>query len=184
MKIYTRTGDDGTTGLLGAARVLKSAPRVEAYGAVDELNAHLGLVRSLPEAEWLEPSLGEIQSALFDVGAELATVDARALEGLKRVGDADVARLESWIDALDRDLPPLTTFVLPGGPSLAAQLHVARVVCRRAERRVVALRQEGSVADTVVRYLNRLADLLFVQARACNRRANVTETPWRGGRKA
>ncbi len=139
MKIYTRTGDDGTTGLLGPGRVPKSAPRVEAYGAVDELNATLGTARALDTEGWLAGEIGAIQAKLFHLGAELATSAPAMLASLRRLEDADVTALEGWIDRLEADLAPLTSFVLPGGTALAAQLHLARTVCRRSERRVVAL---------------------------------------------
>jgi len=180
MKIYTRTGDDGTTGVLGPGRVLKSAPRVEAYGEVDELNATLGVARALDTGRWLDSELGTIQSKLFRVGAELATTAPDLLAQLARIEDADAAELERWIDRLEADLPPLTRFILPGGTPLAAELHRARTVCRRAERTLVALRQIETVEPRLVVYLNRLADLLFVMARWCNRRAHVAETEWSG----
>ncbi len=180
VKIYTRTGDDGTTGLLGAGRVPKSDPRVEAYGSVDELNAVLGVARALDAERRLDTELGSIQSTLFRVGAELATTDSRMLEGLERVSDADIATLESWIDRLEADLSPLKNFILPGGTPCAAELHLARTVCRRAERRLVALAAREAVEPRLGRYLNRLADLLFVMARWTNRRAGTPETEWRG----
>ncbi len=184
MKIYTRTGDDGTTGLLGPGRVPKHATRVEAYGCVDELNAALGAARALDEAGWLRAELTTLQGRLFQLGAELAAPDPGALGALERIGDDDVATLERWIDRLDSELAPLTSFLLPGGSRLGAQLHVARTVCRRAERRVVALRQEeAAVEPRLVRYLNRLADLIFVMARWCNMRAGVAETEWKPARR-
>lgn len=179
MKIYTRAGDDGTTGVLGPGRHLKSDPRIEAYGSVDELNAVFGVARTLDSAGWLAGELEEIQRQLFQLGAELATTDARLLVSLKRLSDADVATLETTIDRFEADLPPLTSFVLPAGTALASQLHVARTVCRRAERRVVALGVE--VEPRLIRYLNRLADLLFVLARWCNRRAGVADVEWHPG---
>jgi len=179
VKIYTRTGDDGTTGLLGPGRVLKCAPRVEAYGTVDELNAALGAARSLDGAAWLATEFAAIQSRLFSLGAELAASSPAALEKLERIADTDVARLEEWIDRLDAGLPPLERFILPGGSPLAAELHRARTLCRRAERRVVALGQSETVELRLVRYLNRLADLLFVMARWCNLRAGLPEIEWR-----
>lgn len=178
MKIYTRTGDDGTTGLLGAARVPKHDARVEAYGSVDELNAALGVARALDAGRLVDADLARVQSALFQVGAELAASDARALEKLARVGDDDVAALEAAIDRLEADLPPLTRFVLPGGVPLAAQLHFARTVCRRAERRVTALASREAVDPRIVRWLNRLADLLFVMARWVNRHEGRKEATW------
>ena len=180
MKIYTRTGDDGTTGLLGPGRVFKHEPRVEAYGAVDELNATLGVARALDAAKWLDAELGTIQSRLFNLGAELATVEPEALAKLERIADPDVMALESWIDGREMDLPPLRRFVLPGGTPLAAELHRARTVCRRAERRVVALARHEPIEPRLLHYLNRLGDLLFVLARWCNRRAEGQETEWSG----
>lgn len=177
-RIYTRTGDDGTTGLLGPGRVPKHDPRVEAYGAVDELNAALGVARAQAGAGALEPVLARVQPALFQLGAELAASTPAALANLNRLGDGDIEALERDIDALEARLAPLTHFVLPGGTPLAAQLHLARTVCRRAERRVTALAQAGGLAPALVRYLNRLADLLFVMARAANADANVRETTW------
>jgi cob(I)alamin adenosyltransferase len=181
VKIYTRTGDDGTTGLLGPGRVLKNDPRVEAYGSVDELNAVLGVVRSLDAGAWLAAELATIQTRLFSLGAELAATIPAPLAGLERIGDADVTALEAIIDRLEKDLPPLRNFILPAGHVLAAHLHLARTVCRRAERRVVALAESVPVEPRLVHYLNRLADLLFVMARWCNHRAGVAETEWRAG---
>ena len=183
MKIYTRTGDDGTTGLLGAGRVFKNAARVEAYGGVDELNAALGRARVLDTDSALAAELGTIQARLFQVGAELAATAPDALAPLDRVSDDDVMALERWIDRLDAELPPLAHFIVPGGSALGAELHVARTVCRRAERRVVALLQVEPIEPRLVRYLNRLADLLFVMARWCNQRAGVAETEWRPRRR-
>jgi cob(I)alamin adenosyltransferase len=179
MKIYTRTGDDGTTGLLGPGRVRKNSPRIEAYGTLDELNALLGVARAREGVTAFDVLLGGIQSTLFTVGAQLATVAPQLRDALDRIGDADVRALETAIDALETELPALTTFVLPAGSPLAADLHLARTVCRRAERRVVSLAEQEPVDDAVLRYLNRLADLLFVMARAANHRAGVTEVPWR-----
>jgi cob(I)alamin adenosyltransferase len=183
MKIYTRTGDDGTTGLLGPGRVLKCAPRVEAYGSVDELNAVLGVARAHDTHGWLAGELEALQSRLLSLGAELAAADPAMLGNLERIADADVAGCERLIDRLEADLPPLRNFILPAGSLLAAQLHFARTVCRRAERRLVELQREESVEPVLVRYLNRLADLLFVMARWANRRAEVAETEWRGGKR-
>lgn len=178
MKIYTRTGDDGTTGLLGAARVSKHDARVEAYGSVDELNAALGVARSGDPKGPLDAELAAIQSALFQLGAELATRDESALQKLSRVADDQVTELERLIDRLERDLAPLANFILPGGSPPGSQLHFARTVCRRAERRVTALAQNESVDPRLVRYLNRLGDLLFVMARWRNHHAGVAETMW------
>jgi len=183
VKIYTRTGDDGTTGLLGPGRVPKSDPRVEAYGSVDELNATLGLARSLDTTPWVTPELAIIQSRLFSLGAELAATTSEPLAKVDRIGEADVEALERIIDRLDAELPPLKNFILPAGTALASQLHLARTVCRRAERRLVTLASSARIEPVLVRYLNRLADLLFVMARWCNRREGVAEVEWgaRGG---
>ena len=182
MKIYTRNGDDGSTGLLGPGRVSKSAPRVEAYGSVDELNAVLGAVTALDSEGWLKADLTPIQSQLFNLGAELATTAPNLLADLERIGVAEIEALEHVIDRLERDLTPLSNFIVPGGSPLAAHLHLARTVCRRAERRVVALAEIETVDAGLVRYLNRLGDLLFVMARWCNHRAGVRETEWASGR--
>jgi len=183
MKIYTRTGDDGTTGLLGAGRVPKHDARVEAYGCVDELNAALGVARAADTGRLVDEHLAALQQQLFQVGAELATSDARLLASLERVSDDDVAALERLIDRFDAELAPLTRFILPGGTPLAAQLHLARTVCRRAERRVTALAGREHVEPRLVRWLNRLADLLFVMARWTNARDGGAETTWDGTRK-
>lgn len=181
MKIYTKAGDDGTTGLLAPGRVRKDSPRIDAYGAVDELNAALGLVRaSEPDAE-ADALLAAVQEDLFVVGAALADPDPSG-RFHRAVDDERTARLERSIDAMERELPPLTEFILPGGTPAAAQLHLARTICRRAERLTVALaRAEGEdVPGQVLAYLNRLSDFLFVLARAINRRAGVADAPWRG----
>ena len=179
MKIYTRTGDDGTTGLLGGARVPKDAPRVAAYGDVDEANAAIGVAAALADAP-LAKLLRTIQRDLFAIGARLADPTRRVAERRAKaaVAPAQVLRLERAIDARDRVLRPLRAFVLPGGTPLAAQLHAARTVVRRAERSTIALAREGDVEPRVVVYLNRLSDLLFVLARHANHRAGVTEDTW------
>jgi cob(I)alamin adenosyltransferase len=178
MKIYTRTGDDGTTGLLGRDRVPKHDVRVEAYGSVDELNAVLGMARAHDTAAHFGELLATVQTQLFDVGAELATVEPKMLEKLALVGDTHVTTLEHEIDRCEQGLAPLANFVLPGGTPLAAALHHARTVCRRAERRVTALAATEPVRPELVRWLNRLADLLFVMARAANARAGVPDQTW------
>jgi cob(I)alamin adenosyltransferase len=187
VKIYTRGGDTGETSLHGGERVRKDALRVEAYGAVDETNAVIGLaLAELADAD-LRELLSEIQRRLFDVGGELATPDveerARKGKAIPRVGDADVEALERAIDRLELDLPPLRNFILPGGTRAAGALHLARTVCRRAERALVRLAEREAVAPTLLRYLNRLSDFLFVVARAANRRAGVDEPIWQGARK-
>lgn len=179
MKIYTKTGDAGETGLFAGPRVRKDDPRIEAYGTVDELNAFLGLARceSLPPA--IEATLARVQSELFSVGAELATPEPEK-HGTALVGDAHITALEQAIDLLDVQLPPLQQFILPAGCRGAAALHVCRGVCRRAERRVVSFaRSPGvNVSERIIRYLNRLGDYLFVAARYANSQAKLDETPW------
>ncbi len=180
MKIYTRQGDDGSTGLFAGGRVSKDHARIEACGAVDELNAALGLAAA--NSSLSDPSrevLSTAQHSLFALGAELATPDADAA-GTRMVTSAMVAELETAIDRLDSKLPPLTEFILPGGSEGAALLHVARGVCRRAERRVVTLcHQEESVSPEIIAYLNRLSDLLFVMARAENQTSGHADIAWR-----
>lgn len=180
MKIYTRTGDDGTTGLCAGPRVGKDHPRIEACGVLDELNAALGVARAEALPDDLDALLHRIQHELFRVGADLAMPGAAAAE-LAQIGSAHVDLLEQAIDRFEAELPPLREFILPGGTRAAATTHLARTVCRRAERRVVALGEqagEDSVA-TAVRYLNRLGDLLFVVPRVLNHRAQVAEEAWR-----
>jgi cob(I)alamin adenosyltransferase len=186
VKIYTKTGDAGDTGLFGGPRVRKSDHRVEAYGEVDELNAAIGAVRAVVEDPELDAELGRIQEELFCVGAELATPHgAKARSAIPPVDAAWTARLEAAIDAWDRELTPLTRFVLPGGTRTAAALHLARTVCRRAERRAVALAVDTEIDAQVLAYLNRLSDLLFVAARIANHRAHREEPTWdpRGSRR-
>ncbi|MBE3589932.1 MAG: cob(I)yrinic acid a,c-diamide adenosyltransferase [Firmicutes bacterium] len=187
-KIYTRTGDDGTTSLFGGRRVPKTSPRVQAYGTLDELNAALGVCRveiaALPGgAADLEAQLETVQGEIFALGAELATPSGRERLAVPPVEQAAVERLERWIDAHEEEVGALTTFILPGGSRAAAALHVARTVCRRAEREVVALAAEAPVAPEALRYLNRLSDLLFSMARVANRRAGVPDIPWQGSRR-
>jgi cob(I)alamin adenosyltransferase len=182
MRIYTRTGDDGTTGLFGGARVEKDAPVVEAYGSVDELNACVGLARAELGAGMLRAWLDEIQADLLTLGAELGCApNQQDRLGLRLLGGEDATRLERYIDEAESVLPPLRTFVLPGGSRAAACLHQARTVCRRAERRVLQARRHTGVRSELIVYLNRLSDLLFVLARRANHDAGVTETPWKPG---
>ncbi len=179
MKIYTKTGDGGETSLFGGGRVPKDDARVEAYGAVDELNAALGVVRALAPVPEIDAELARIQAELFAVGAELATpIDARARGTLPGVRGEWAEALERQMDRWDAELPPLTAFILPGGTPVAAALHVARSTCRRAERRTVTLAHLTGIDPAVVVYLNRLSDFLFEAARAANLRAGVAETPW------
>jgi cob(I)alamin adenosyltransferase len=178
-RIYTRTGDAGETGLFDGTRVLKSDPRVEAYGDVDELASWLGLIRAHHAAADLLQMIDRIQRDLFALGAQLADPRHRIADRVDKavLVEADVRRLETWIDALDAELPPLRKFILAGGVAASAELHLARAVCRRAERRVVALGVSG-FDEMAVRYLNRLSDLLFTMARATNARAGVPEIEW------
>ena len=186
-KVYTRGGDKGQTSLVGGQRVAKDAPRIEAYGTTDELNAIVGLARTFnktsgadPEAvATLEAQLRAIQNDLFNVGSDLATPAAKRWEGMYRVGDQDTARLEGWIDTLNADLAPLQEFILPGGGPVGAFFHQARTVCRRAERRVITLMElDDTVGDGVMRYLNRLSDYLFVAGRWAAQNLGEEEFQW------
>ena len=182
MKIYTRRGDAGETDLFGSGRVPKDHLRVEVYGAVDELNATLGLcVAATAEAD-LCALVQRLQCGLFELGAYLATPEARHRDAMKthEPSDAEVDALETQIDAFETELPALERFVLPGGTPAAAHFHLARTVCRRAERLAVALDRAESLAPSAVKYLNRLSDLLFVLARVANRRAGVRDVEWEG----
>jgi len=176
-KIYTKTGDDGDTGLLGGSRVRKDHPRIEAYGTVDELNAVLGVVRTQQHAAELDALLAAIQNQLFDLGAELAAPEP-AQFGITGVGPGQIAALEAAIDRHESDLEPLRQFILPGGTPAAANLHLARTVCRRAERLLLGLSAVEPISPHPLVYLNRLSDLLFVLARWTNRRADVADVPW------
>ena len=180
MAIYTRTGDLGETGLFAGPRVGKDMPRVEAYGAIDELNCVIGLARTEPLGEAIQPTLERVQNELFQMGAELATPDPAA-RGTRWIGREHVRVLEAEIDRFDADNAPLAGFVLPGGTRAAAFLHLARTVCRRAERRLVALvrHSEEPISLPLLAYLNRLGDLLFVLARVANAQAGRPDTPWR-----
>jgi len=184
MKIYTKTGDAGVTGLFGGPRVSKDDARICAYGSVDELNAVIGAARSSGLSESLDAMLNHIQHHLFSIGAELATPNPDE-HGLKWDGAAHVTELENWIDAMDGELAPLRNFILPGGSSQAAHLHLARTVCRRVEREIVRLSHDPRVSDAshIVIYLNRLSDLLFVMARYANHQRGVADVPWESPRK-
>ncbi len=177
MKIYTRTGDGGNTGLFGGPRVPKDDQRIEAYGTVDELNAALGLARAADVSAEISVQLEQIQRELFSVGAELATPDPNKHD-LRIIDGSHVARLEQWIDAHEDQLAPLNNFILPGGSEAACRLHLARSICRRAERRVVTFARDVDVSDDLLIYLNRLSDLLFVLARAANHHMGTSETEW------
>jgi len=177
MKIYTRTGDAGTTGLYGGGRVPKNDVRIIAQGSVDELNAHLGLCRAMNLPADIDELLGRLQHQLFDLGAELSSPSGAAPKSLL-LDAADVTAMEQAIDRYEEGLTPLKTFVLPGGSAASAALHVARAVSRRAECDVVALAAAAEVRPTILQYLNRLSDLLFVLARTANLAAGVADVLW------
>ena len=193
MKIYTRTGDSGTTGLFGGPRVAKDDTRIEAYGTVDELNATLGQVRSAlkePAGQTsqaneglskLDARIAQVQHELFSIGAELASPHPDQFE-LRVIGQAHIQRIEDWIDDAEQQLPPLKQFILPGGSVLASHVHLSRAVCRRAERRVISLadavQTETPISDSVIIYLNRLSDWLFVVSRLVNQILNVPDQIW------
>lgn len=179
MPIYTKTGDTGETGLFGGGRVGKDDPRVDAYGEIDELNACIGLARAQGLHAELDALAQKLQDQLFTVGAMLATpAGSKAAAAIPKLQPTWVPEMEKAIDAFDKELPPLTQFILPAGSPGAAGLHVARTVCRRAERRVVPLVRADKAEMPVVTYLNRLSDLLFTMARLQNHRSGVKDTPW------
>jgi cob(I)alamin adenosyltransferase len=181
MTIYTRTGDQGTTGLFGGGRVAKDHPRVAAYGDVDELNSSLGVVRATPPVDFFDELLESVQRDLFALGGHLATPDPeRVAKALAKadLSEARVALFEGTIDQADSELPPLRAFVLPAGTAKAAALHLARTVCRRAERSVIHLAHESPVPPLFVVYLNRLSDLLFTLARLANHRTGTPDATW------
>ncbi|HVM59775.1 MAG TPA: cob(I)yrinic acid a,c-diamide adenosyltransferase [Verrucomicrobiae bacterium] len=178
-KIVTRTGDDGTTALAGGKRVSKDSPRIWAVGTVDELNSAIGLARSLRADPDIDVRLREIQNDLFHLGAELATPADKFRKGMPCVEVRHVADLEKLIDELRKELGPLKEFILPGGGPAGAQLHVARTICRRAERFCVRLAKEDGIGNQIVPYLNRLGDALFMLARWSNQKAGAKETFWK-----
>ena len=178
MKIYTRTGDDGTTGLIGGDRVRKSDARIECYGTVDELNASLGLAAVLAESP-LRDRLHMIQNDLFVIGAQLATPEGEPKSRyIPAMDEQMIARLEMEIDSTEHALPPLRQFILPGGTELAARLHLARTVSRRAERLIVNFAQDRPIPGMILTYMNRLSDWLFVHARLANHQSGVDDIPW------
>jgi cob(I)alamin adenosyltransferase len=181
MRIYTRTGDDGQTGLFGGGRVSKSDVRVEAYGAVDELNSVIGWVISLKPGSSVEDELVRIQSDLFTIGAQLATPREPGRGKKPTIPELNAERitvLERWMDRMEEALPELRSFILPGGTPVAAALHVARTVCRRAERRVVTLAESNQIDPNLTVYLNRLSDSLFVAARYVNQTGGRSDQLW------
>ena len=178
MKIYTKFGDSGETALYGGTRVTKDDPRIEAIGTVDELNAHIGHAQTLIVDADISECIARIQNHLFAVGADLATPSTHTIAAEFRLPADFTAEMETAIDAFSEELPPLTNFILPGGCPAGAVLHLARVVCRRAERCVVRLARESEVNSEIIRSLNRLSDLLFVLARTVNFRARAPEPIW------
>jgi cob(I)alamin adenosyltransferase len=179
MKIYTKTGDTGETGLFGGDRVTKDAPRIEAYGAVDELNSLIGIIRALRPSKKIDQVLRRIQSDLFVLGADLATRKANKRSLIPRISRSHIASVEKTIDSFQLSLRPLKAFILPGGTVAASHLHYARTVCRRAERSTVRLSRSEEINENALVYLNRLSDLLFVLARYANRTGKKKETEWK-----
>lgn len=180
MKIYTKTGDDGTTGLIGGRRVPKSDGRIGCVGALDEVNAAIGLAAVSASAQ-LAGKLRAVQNDLFTIGSHVAAPDVASVPRyLPPIEPGIVTRLENEIDAAEKELPPLTNFILPGGGETAARLHMARTICRAAERRLVAFSQGGPLPPLALIYLNRLSDWLFVQARAASREAGIADVVWLG----
>jgi cob(I)alamin adenosyltransferase len=186
MKIYTKSGDDGTTGLLGGRRVRKSDERIECVGAVDELNAAVGMAAAaagIVAAELVDP-LKRVQDDLFVIGSHLAVEDAAAPAHLPPIEESMVGRLEMEIDAAEEQLLPLRNFILPGGGEAAARLHLARTICRRAERRLTGFAEDRPLPPVILTYMNRLSDWLFVQARTANCLAKVPDVPWKPNSRA
>ena len=188
-RVYTRTGDKGTTALVGGKRVPKDSPRIAAYGTIDELNSILGLARvfnaeRLAEGEkhrWLDEVLRRLQNQLFDLGSELATPPEAVYEGMHLVGDAEVKELEALMDRCQKDLEPLKSFVLPGGGRISGFLHQCRTVCRRAEREILGLLRVEPIGEGPLRYVNRLSDVFFVLSRWVGKHLGETEYLWERG---
>jgi cob(I)alamin adenosyltransferase len=191
-RVYTRTGDLGETALVGGKRVAKDSPRIVAYGTIDELNAVVGLARTFnaerldqgADARWLDETLRRIQNELFDLGSELATPADAHYEGMFRIGQAEVTALEQLMDGCQKELPPLKSFVLPGGGRINAFLHQARTVCRRAEREVLALSRVEPIGEWPLRYVNRLSDVFFVLSRWVAKHLGEQEYLWERGLQA
>lgn len=179
MKIYTKTGDKGTTALFGGKRVSKADLRIDTYGTIDELNSWIGMVRDLEVNQKRKDILVEIQDRLFTVGSILATEPGNTKVKIPSLTEADILFLEKEIDAMDAALPPMRFFVLPGGHTAISHCHVARTVCRRSERLIIALHAQETVPDEVIKYINRLSDYLFVLSRMVAHELNAEETPWK-----
>jgi len=185
MALYTKHGDTGETDLFTGQRLSKDALRIEAYGTVDELNSTIGLAAAADPPDLLSELLHDIQSRLFDMGADLATPQGQSgAEHVPRIAEAQATELEAHIDRVESELPAMKHFILPGGTDLAARLHLARTVCRRAERICVTLQQHETVNPAVIVYLNRLSDLLFALARHTNHQGGIADIPWRGRQEA
>lgn len=191
-RVYTRTGDDGTTALVGGARVAKDSSRIESYGSIDELNAVLGIARVYneerladgPAHQRLDGILRQIQEELFDLGSELATPNDFTYKGMHRFTEAEVGAIEALIDQCQENLEPLKSFVLPGGGKIGAQLHQCRTVCRRAEREILRLSRKEPVNEWLLKYVNRLSDLFFVLARWVAKNTGEKEYLWQRGLKS
>jgi cob(I)alamin adenosyltransferase len=179
MKIYTKKGDSGTTGLIGGTRLPKHHIRIESYGNVDELNSYLGLIRDLNSNPDIGEQLLEIQDRLFTIGSHLAADPEKNSMKLPEITTGDITNLENWIDAMDSTLEPMKSFVLPGGNPLVSHTHIARCVCRRAERSIVHLAENEQVDTIILGYMNRLSDYLFMLSRKLSSELRATETPWK-----
>jgi cob(I)alamin adenosyltransferase len=179
MKVYTKKGDTGTTQLIGGTRVSKASLRIEAYGTVDELNSHLGLIRDQNINEKYQIQLIEIQDRLFTIGSSLAADPEKSNMKLPDLLEQDVNNLENWMDEMDETLPPMKSFVLPGGNQIVSFTHIARCVCRRSERIVVLLQEQEYVHELVFKYINRLSDYLFILSRKLTQDLKAKEVPWK-----
>ncbi len=178
MKVYTKTGDKGQTSLIGGTRVPKSSMRIESYGTVDELNSYLGLVRDQEIDKTYVKQILEIQDRLFTIGSHLASDPEKSKMKIPGLFDEDIFNLEQWMDEMDNELPEMRSFVLPGGHPTVSHTHVARCICRRAERIIVDLMHHESVEDIVPQYMNRLSDYLFVLSRKLSQDLGAEESPW------
>lgn len=178
MKIYTKTGDDGSTALFDGSRTLKCDDRVDLYGEVDELNAAIGLALSVCQNEFLKTHLTQVQKDLFSLGSKLANPKDKTQKEKADFDDNKITVLEKGIDKMDAELPAMTSFILPGGTTLAAHLHLCRCICRRVERKMVFFGQKESLKDLYIQYINRLSDFLFVCARYANLKAGIDDIPW------
>lgn len=179
MKIYTKKGDTGTTGLIGGTRILKSSLRIESYGTIDELNSHIGLIRDQEIGVNYKSQLLEIQDRLFTIGSSLASDPEKSKMKIPDLLASDVEFLEMWMDEMDKELPEMKSFILPGGHTTVSFCHIARCVCRRAERIIVDLDQNEFVAQLIITYVNRLSDYLFILCRKIGQDINISEQPWK-----